>query len=119
MKREYLSFLRYTVVGLVVAACAGLRTLPANRRPAPEWDTTGEGYALTVAYRAEFLTQDRVPRGWWEPTDPYTGPYYYLVATGGEICRVADAGLWTMAIEQNLFTCAWRHPHGASDFVTR
>ncbi len=111
MKREYFGFFLYTVVGLLVVACAGLRTLPANQPAAPRWDTTGQGYALWVAYHANFLTQDRVPLGWWEASDSYIGPHYYLVATGGEICKVADARLWTMAIEGNRFTCAWRHPH--------
>ncbi len=110
MKRESFGFIVDAVVALLVAACTGLRPAPADRRPAPWWDSTTEGYALTVAYRAEFLTQDRVPRAWWEPTDPYIGPYYYLVATDGEICKLTDARLWTMAIEGNRFACAWRHP---------
>ncbi len=110
MIREYLGFIGHAGVALLVAACAGLRTAPADQRPAPRWHSTGRGYPLTVAYRAEFLTQDRVPRAWWEPTDSYLGPYYYLVATDGEICKVTDARLWTMAIEGNQFACAWRHP---------
>ena len=110
MKRESFGFIVHAGVALLVAGCAALRT-PGDRRPAPQWNTTGEGYELTVAYHAEFLTQDRVPREWRHPTDRYVGPYYYLVATGGETCQVADARLWSRAIDRNQFTCAWRHPH--------
>jgi hypothetical protein len=110
MKWEHFSVFRPAVIVSLVAACAGLRTVPAAQPPTTG-GATGEGSALWVASHAEFLTQDQVPRAWWEPTDGYLGPHYYLVATGGEICKVADARLWTMAIEGLQFTCAWRHPH--------
>ena len=111
MKRNYFGFFLYAVVLLLVAACAGLRTKPTDDPPAPREDSSGEGYPLWVASHAEFLTQDRVPIGWWQASDPYIGPFYYLVATSGEICKVADATSWAMAIEGERFTCAWRRSH--------
>ncbi len=110
MKKEYCGFCLRLVVASLVVACARLRSEPASQ-PSAIGGATGEGYALWVASHAEFLTQDQVPRAWWEPTDSYVGPFYYLVATSGEICKVADVRSWTLAIEGLQFSCAWRRPH--------